>query len=423
MSSVGYRQLLREQRDFRRLWFGDIASFLGDWFNLIAIYTSVQAITSSPLAVAAVVVTKTLPNFFMIPIAGPLVDRFDRRKLLLTCDFARAACVLGLIASHRAGSLLGLYGCTLLMIVFTAIAFPAKKAALPMLVPRERISAANALAGGTWSIMLAIGAALGGAAVHYLGVTASFGIDAVSFLVSAMFFARLPSLIPPAGESGGDARFIDAIRYLRRTPYVQALTCIKPFGSFANSVVLAVIPVYAATVFPGESGPLYMGALYMSRGAGAAVGSLVLRIVFGDSPRALRRLIASGYLMMFAGLSLAAQSGVFWLIAAGFFLSAVGSGGNWVVSGTLLQLEADKSYHGRIFSLEFGVTTLVLAGGSVLVGFVQDHWGVSASEVTQWWAMLTLPPAMFWIGTLVVMRRRVAREIRSAPPLQPVPPV
>jgi len=259
MSKLGYRQLLREERDLRNLWLGDVSSFLGDWFNLIAIFTSVQAITDSKLAVASVVVAKTLPNFLMVPIAGPIVDRFERRRLLILCDLVRAACVIGLIASHHAHSVPGLLGFTFAMICFTGIAFPAKKAALPMVVSRDRLGIANAILGGTWSIMLAFGAALGGVAVQYLGVTPAFAIDGGTFLLSASFFARLPTLRPPAAEAGHSTQFIAAWRYLRRTPRVMALTCIKPFQAVPNSIVLVVIPLYATVVFPGQSGALYMG--------------------------------------------------------------------------------------------------------------------------------------------------------------------
>jgi len=404
MSRLSYRQLIRQERDFRKLWLGDVSSFIGDWFNLIAIIASVQAITDSKLAISGVIVAKTLPNFLMIPIAGPLVDRFDRRRLLLVCDFARALCVLGLIASHLAESLAGLLAFTFVMICFTGIAFPAKKSVLPMVVPREHIGIANALLGGTWSIMLAFGSALGGISVQYLGITASFAIDGVTFLISAMFFFGLPKLIPPAAEAGEGARLIDALRYLRRAPQVLALTCIKPFGSVPNAVVLVVIPLYGTIVFPGQGGPLYMGALYAARGAGAAFGSLALRVVFGDHPRTARRLIAAGYVLILGALTIVAQADAFWLAAFGFFLSALGSGGNWVFSGTLLQLEADPRYHGRVFSLEFGVTTMILAGGGMLVGLAMDYLDVSVAGVTQWWALLAIPGLLFWAGTLMVMR-------------------
>jgi MFS family permease len=90
VASVGYRKLLVSNRGYRNLWLGNVASFAGDWFNLIALYAAVAELSDSSVAIALVMVVKTLPSFLISPIAGPLVDRLDRRRLLLAMDFIRA---------------------------------------------------------------------------------------------------------------------------------------------------------------------------------------------------------------------------------------------------------------------------------------------------------------------------------------------
>lgn len=409
MKPLGYRAVLRRYPAFRRLWLGDVVSFLGDWFNVIALYTAVQHISSSAVAVVLVMVFKTLPNFLVSPIAGPIVDRYDRRVLLLVSDFARAACALGLVAAYLAESLVGLYGCTIVMVLFTGLAFPAKKAALPMVVEGEHIGVANALLGGTWSVMLAFGAALGGAFTAWLGVGASFALDGVTFLVSAWFFYRLPALRPPEAADRARTTFAEGVRYLRRTPYVLALTSLKPLAAFSNGA-MATIPFYGTVAFAGRSGALWVGLLYAARGAGATIGSLVVRMVIGDTPRNLRRFIVLSYALMAGSLYFLSQADSYAIAALAFFVSALGSSSVWVFSGTLLQVEADRSYHGRIFSLEFGVMTLVLAAASFGVGHALDG-GWTLSEVARLCALLAVPPAAFWLGVLVVMRRRIRRDV------------
>jgi MFS family permease len=409
---IGYRALLRTERDFRHLWLGDVSSVFGDWFNLIALYTAVQRITDSKLALAVVVLMKTAPNFLVMPLTGPLVDRFDRRRLLLVADFARAALVPGLIASHHVGSLLGLYAFTFLMICFTGLAFPARRAALPMVVPRERLGVANAVAGGTWSTMLVVGSLVGGLAVQFLGVTAALAIDGATFLASATWVARLPSLPAPAATHGDGRSFRDGLRYLRRQPFILATLACKPFMSF-SSAVMVTIPVWGTAAFAGRSGPAFVGGLYAARGVGSAIGSLVPRIAFGDHPRALRRLILAGFVTVSGALTLVAHAPVYALAALGFMLAAIGGGGNWVFTGTLLQLEAEPSQLGRVFALDFGVSTLVLGAAGLLVGIALD-WGMSLREVTQRCAIVTIPPATFWAATLAVMRRVEARASQGA---------
>ncbi len=124
--SIGYLELLRRRPAYRRLFLGEVISFFGDWFNTIALLTAVEAITPPEelgRAMAGVMVAKHLPAFLISPLSGPLVDRFDRRRLLLAMDFARIAGVIALIASYGAGSLLGIYLSTIAMMSCAAIAF------------------------------------------------------------------------------------------------------------------------------------------------------------------------------------------------------------------------------------------------------------------------------------------------------------
>lgn len=403
MASVGYRQLLSANPGYRDLWLGNVASFAGDWFNLIALYAAVAELSDSSVAIALVMVVKTLPSFLISPIAGPLVDRLDRRRLLLAMDFIRAGCAIGLIVAHQLGSLIGLYAVATAMVTCTGVAFPAKKAALPQLVKIAHLNTANALSGGTWSIMLALGAAAGGIATEVFGISAAFLIDGVTFLISAFFFWRLPALRPPAGDDAERTRFIEGVRYLRRTPHVQALACLKPFMAFANGSMV-LIPIYGVWAFGGGGGALFVGLLYGARGAGATLGSFAVRWLIGDRPRALRIWIAVAYGLMVVSLVYLAAAQTMWQAALGFFGCALGSGSIWVFSGTLLQIEADRDYHGRVFSLEFGVTTLILAGSAFVMGTVHE-WGMTLSEVTLMASSLALPPLLFWVGAMLWLAR------------------
>ncbi len=402
MSGPSYLTLLREEKSFRRLWLGELVSYLGDWFNTIAVYTSVQALTDSAQAIAAVMVAKTLPTFLVSPIAGPIIDRFDRRRLLIASDLARAVCVLGLIASHRTGSIAGLLAFTTVMIMFSGVVLPTRNAVLPMIVKPEDLPMANALGGGTWSIMLAIGAALGGFATQFLGVTASFLIDGVTFLLSASFFLGLPSLQPPAQEGPrNQTRFVDGVRYLLGDRYVLTLSLLKPMQALSMGAV-AMVPLFGKSFGEG-TGALYIGLLYTSRGIGALAGSMVVRLFVGDAPTTLKRSIFAGYLTLGAGFLVASFSESLWGVAFGYFLSAIGGGLNWVYSGTLLQLDADKRFHGRVFSIEFGLTTLAISASSWALTYGVDH-GLTIHEAVRIAGSAVIIPLMVWGGTLLLRR-------------------
>ena len=89
-AAAGYISLIRSNPDFRHLWFGQIISLLGDWFNLIASATLINRLSESGLAISALFAIRMLSPFLISPLAGVLADRFNRRRLLIVADLLRA---------------------------------------------------------------------------------------------------------------------------------------------------------------------------------------------------------------------------------------------------------------------------------------------------------------------------------------------
>lgn len=418
--AVGYGELLRRNRGFRALWIAEVVSFLGDWFNTIALYTIVQEMSGSGRAVAGVLVAKTLPAFLVAPIAGPLVDRMDRRGLLIVSDVVRAVLAGGLILAHRADSLPALYACQVVMVAMTGVFFPARGAAIPQLCRDEEIASANALSGGTWSVMLALGAAFGGWVTAALGTDVSLALDGLTFLVSAAFLLTLPRL-PAPPSTHHDRSFPAGLRHLAATPRTLALASLKPMLALSSGALL-LIPVLASGHFPGKSGPLWMGVLYGARGLGALTGSLLLIRLFGDSSRTLRRCILA--LFPLAGLAYGslAAAGSLEAAAALYFTAAIANGGIWVMSGTLLQREGDKRFLGRIFAAEFGTMTLVVSVLSWTAGVAMDARWLTVPGVAAASGALLLVPFVVWGRHLLRERGRIREGHGVVPPAPGIAP-
>lgn len=160
--TVGYVALVRGNRAFRQLWFGQIISLLGDWFNLIAAASLVAELTQSGLAVGGLFVVRMLAPFLMSPIAGVVADRYNRKRILVATDVSRAAVVLFFLLVREPGHVWLLYVLTAVQLGISGFFFPTRNAILPDLVSDRELGAANALSSATWSVMLALGAALGG---------------------------------------------------------------------------------------------------------------------------------------------------------------------------------------------------------------------------------------------------------------------
>jgi MFS family permease len=402
---VSYIRLLRSNRSFRYLWFAEIISFLGDWFNTIALYSIVNELSGTGRAVAGILVGKTLPVFLVAPIAGPLVDRLDRKVLMIVSDVARALLAVGLIVSHRYESLVGIYVCHVLMVSMAGVFIPARFAAFPQVTRPEELAAANALSGGTWSIMLALGAALGGWVTAAAGTDVSLALDSATFLVSAGFLLALPRLPAPAAEEHHhDRSFTGGIRHLASRRDTLALASLKPSMALAGGALL-LIPIFGTSVFPGKSGPLWVGVLFCARGFGALLGSMLLVRIVGDTSAVLKRTIlfmfpigALAYLSLGLATSLEAA-------AVSFFAAAIASGAIWVMSGTLIQREADHRYLGRILSVEFGVMTLVVSVSSWAAGTVLDLTRLTPGHVAAFSGALLLVPFVGWAIYLSSQRR------------------
>ncbi|MEZ4663113.1 MAG: MFS transporter [Caldilineaceae bacterium] len=203
---VGYGELVRQNHNFRNLWFGQIISLLGDWFNLIASAALIGELTHSGLAVGSLFVVRMLAPFLISPIAGVAADRYNRKWILIITDLVRAVVVFGFLFVREAGDLWLLYTLTAIQLGVSGFFFPARNAILPDIVAPRELGAANALSSATWSVMLALGAALGGLVSGAWGIQPAFVIDGFTFFASAWFIWRI--VLAPRAELAGpkDAR-------------------------------------------------------------------------------------------------------------------------------------------------------------------------------------------------------------------------
>src|SRR5437773_7475353 len=224
-------RLLRTNRDFRLLYFGSLISLGGDWFLTVALLDLVLSLTGSATLASLMLLCQTLPIFIVTPFAGQLVDRIDRRKLMIVVDVIRTgACLLPLLA--RTPVLLPFaYAGVIIISVGSAYFEPASQAALPNIVKAEELGPANVLMGSTWGTMLAVGAAIGGVVTMRFGRDVSFVVDAISFLVSAGILSMMRVRFNESREHHDAPPLLESIRetarYARANPRVLALLLVK----------------------------------------------------------------------------------------------------------------------------------------------------------------------------------------------------
>ena len=412
MRLSAYWDLLRENRNFRLIWFAQIVSELGDWFYSVAIFAFLLEVTGSAQMVAFALMAQVLPQCVMAPTAGVINDRIRRKRVMIFADWARAGIVLAMMLVRTREALPLLFALLILESVCWALFEPGHRAVIPNIVKPEQTPAANALAAATWSFNFAMGAAIGGFVAVGFGRNTVFVLNSLSFIASALLISRM-RFAEPHAENLPPLRprdlfdfspIAEGIRYMTADPKRLATMLVKGGSGImgSNWVILPVLgervfPVKLGSLTPEQAGTLGMSTLLASRGVGAIFGAYLGGNIAGVSARRIRSIIFIGFLMCAAGyLSL---GGIAWSLgaaAAALILAHAGGSSFWTSSTTLLQQQTEDRFRGRVFSAEFAITMFILAAASFTAGRFVDA-GVDVRRVAVVTGALMLIPAAAWL--------------------------
>ena len=372
---MGYIELLRAHPHFRRLWLADVASLFGDWLNTLAIFALVRAITDSPAALGIVFIAKLLPSVFAAPFAGLLVDRLDRRRLMIVADLARAVVVCGFLFIDADSPLFWIYALAVLQVAIGTAFQPARTAATPNVVPIEALGTANAWGAITWSTIRVAGAGVGGVLVDLLGVQAVFLIDAGDLRRVRVLHCpcRDSQHTDPAGKGRGAASVVagigEGIGYMRREPGVGRVSLAKAVWSFGPGAIFFVLVFIFAAAAP-EAPSTAQGLLYMFGGIGTGLGPVLARRLVPEDKRAT----ALGWFIVAGALAYGLFAVLPWTLPALLLviLTSSGGGATWVSSTVLLQERSEDRFRGRVFANEMMAFTLCNALGIGLASLVLE---------------------------------------------------
>lgn len=422
--TVGYRQLLRQNKAFRYLWSGQIISLLGDWFNLIASATLIATLTQSGAAVGGLFVVRMLAPFLMSPIAGVIADRYNRKHIVMTTDILRGLIVLCFVFVREPEHVWLIYVLTGIQSALQGFFFPAWNSILPDITSAEELGAANALSSATWSVMLAFGAALGGIVSGIIGVYPAFVIDGITFFVSVAIISKMPyqSLLSDSSDKSimtGFTQYFDGLQYLRKHIDIFVITLHKGINGLLVVGIFQVVQVtIAEQYFPiGDGGSISLGFIYVATGIGTGIGPILGRSWARDRHRHLRIAIAIGYVFSLVGFLITSTMISFPVILVGAFLRGIGGGIVWVLGTQLLLQLLPNEVRGRVFSTEFAMNSLATAIASGSAGFLIDSsLGISGTLVL--FAGLTIIPTVLW-SIWIAMERRDHLVIEGKPTIVP----
>ena len=406
---AGYVRLVRTNANFRRLWSAQVVSEIGDWFYTLAIYNLLLQLTGEASSVALALVLQVLPQTFIGPMSGVVNDRLRRKRVMIATDLARVVIVAAMLLVRTREMVWLLYPLLLLETLMAAFFEPARSSVIPNIVPREEIVLANTLSSTTWSLNLVLGASIGGVVAALFGRNWVFGLNSLSFLISAMLIARM-RFDEPHAERATPLRLrelvdytpvLEGIRYVRRHRNLLATVFVKAGNLVVGpSWVLFTVMGQANSRCAGMDG---CGARRFSRNEpsarrsrlGCANWTLVERAMGGKSQSRLRLGILFGYLACATGYALLGVASHLWVACLCIVLAHIGGSTVWVFSTTLLQLNTEDKFRGRVFAADLGFCMLTIAVGAFIAGHFVD-WGYAARHVASAAGLLMLIPAALW---------------------------
>jgi MFS family permease len=359
-----------------------LASSVGTLLAAVALAIDVKQRTNSGLWVGAVLVVDFAPTILVGLTLGPLLDRLERRKLMIAADLLRAGVFAALPFATNAGTIVAL---ALVAGLGSGFFRPAVYAGVPNLVPDALLGEANALLQGVENAAWAIGPLLGGVITAASGPHAAYWIDAGSFLVSAVLVSRisaqlLQSTVALTRGHWKDLKDGFAV-VLHSRPMLAVLAGWGVAGLGNGAVNVSEVFLAQNTLHGGDFG---YGLIYGAIGAGLVGGSiwsssLIQRVGIGRAYG-----IALG--LMALGFGVASASVDVWMAAACCVVAGLGNGAAIVCNALLVQRGTRDELRGRALTLVMSATWATVGIGIIVTGALMSpgdaRWVWLASAVT-----------------------------------------
>ena len=380
MPNVGYYQLLRENGNFRKFWFANVISMLGEWFNTIALFTLILTHTGSEALLGILFTVRMLGFALFQPIVGLLADRWSRKRIMVVTNIAQALFALSFLMVDGPEDMWWLLTMSAVMMLLHGSYLTAERAAIPNIVSEEELATANALDSATWSAALAIGAALGGIVVTEYGVDVAFIIDSITFVIAALII--LPVHVPQkvsdemkgplfstafANIKAGLKRIFSESRILR-------IVFAKASWNIAGGGLAAVFLVLAGARLTNLEMAGGIGLFFMARGIGTGIGPILARKYLIDEnrwPSLIGILVTvSGVFYLAVGFSL---GGALWITVLLVIFAHAASGANWVLSTILTQKWVEDEMRGRVFSMDMMLMSVSFSISTIVAGWLLEN--------------------------------------------------
>lgn len=405
--NLTYLQLMRGNRNFRNLLWGQVVSELGNWFNFIAGLGLVRLVSdASPAAAGILFVCRLLPFALFSPIAGTFVDRFSRRQVMIFSDLIRIFIALTFLLVTDESNLWIAYFATVLLSTFGAFFEGAKNAATPNLTGKEGLLAGTALMFSSRFLLMAIGSALGGWAAAVFGYKVAFIINAVSFAISAYSVWLIPEDSVKEKFSEGErekesffSELKEGFRYTIQNHFALTILIMNVIWATGGGAINVVYERMGGIVFAQKefwNPDLAVALLWTASGFGLALGMLIAHRVstFLDLKNLNKSFI--GWTLIIHGVLFAVAGFVpsLWLFMLFTFVSRAIIGVEYAVQETMFQRSLPDYIRGRISTLDRGAEITMFSLSSYVASLAM--YRITPESLTIISGLLSASSGVMW---------------------------
>jgi predicted MFS family arabinose efflux permease len=375
-------ELLRRNRNYRYTWMGQVVSETGDYFNNIAVFALVMEKSGSGLVVSGVMLSRAIPAVLAGPIAGVLLDRLDRKHVMIASDLIRAVVALAFVLTIHEPRPWLLYLLSALLMFVSPFFTSGRSAILPTIASTEELHTANSLTQTTQWATLTAGTLLAGFSAAKFGYEWAFILNALSFVFSALAIARIsvPGGFRAVRRAGTVARpwheYREGLTYMRSVPLMVGIAMISVGWAMGGGAAQILFALFGEQVFHrGASG---IGSIWGFAGIGLLMGGALghvtgKRVGFAG----YKRTVTLSYLLHGAAYMLFSQLESYTAALVAMLFSRVGMAVTSVLNNSQLLHRTPDQFRGRVFatleSLRWSVMIVSMAAAGIASQYVSPR--------------------------------------------------
>lgn len=378
---TSFLALIRQNANYRYTWLGQLVSETGDFFNNVAVFALVMEKSGSGLVVSGVMLARAIPAMFAGPIAGVLLDRWDRRRIMIASDLVRAVVSLGFLLTIHEPKPWLLYVLSAILMFASPFFTSGRAAILPVIATAEELHAANSLTQTTQWATLTAGTLLAGYTASIFGYHGAFLINSVSFVFSAWAISKL-SL--PSGFRAERKRVAESVRpwqeyreglaYMRSVPLLMGIAMVSAGWAMGGGAAQILFALFGEQVFHrGASG---IGAIWGFAGVGLLIGGAIGHVAGKRaSYTGYKRTITASYVVHGFTYMLFSQAASFSAALVWMMFSRVGMAVTSVLNNSQLLIHTPDEYRGRIFATLESIRWSVMMISMAAAGIASQYAG------------------------------------------------